>query len=101
MKYKFEFMQEEYVPKEYLERDLDRRKRNVMDEIVKTILKHYHWKTRKSLDGKDIHGIEILVCSPQKFNEAMDRLAALTPLFPDIKHIVKEVLDEMFYPETE
>ena|ERR1700744_3640658 len=99
MKYKFAFMQDDRVPKEYLEFDLERRKQHGMEEIAKMISEHYPWKSYKDLGGKEVYEIEIIVCSPRKFGEAMDRLAALTALFPDIKHIVKDVLDEMFYPE--
>lgn len=101
MQYKFEFMQEDYVPKEHLAWDLERRKRDCLTEIVKMISKDYGYKTRTTPDGKEVYCIELMVCSTKKFSEAMNRFSAAYALFPEFKHIAQGIIEEMFYPDEE
>jgi hypothetical protein len=94
-------MADESCPKEYLDRHIEMKKVYALEEIARMISKDYPFKTRKTPDDKEINTIEFVVCSTSNFNHGMQRLSAAMALFPELKHIAKSIIEEMFYPESE
>jgi hypothetical protein len=102
MQYKFAFMPDDNVPEEHLKWHIEYKRREGIEKIVKMISEHYKWKvTPPEFGGKEIHEIGFVCCSVEKFNHGMQRLSAAMALFPELKHIAKSIIEEMYYPESE
>jgi len=96
-------MQFEGIPKEYIERDLEREKTKGIFEIAEKIKQNYDYEGEtKGFSAQTVYTIELAVASAEKYRQAYQSIGKISSAYsPELARQLCRILEDMLIPDNQ
>lgn len=100
MRYKYDFMQGNWVPVEHLEMDKRRRMDRGASELAELIVQHYPYTSRVDEGGNIIYTFDVVAMNAVKYMRALASISKILCYHPSLQSTVLSILEDLDQPDN-